>query len=91
MTRRRSTYPTEAPDALQTLLRPNDAEIPLFAKQSTHSILAGDYIGDNKRQDALYEAFCESVEPIKMVEWRYSNMIFTRSRRSADLGLDADA
>jgi hypothetical protein len=53
-----------------------EALIPLFFKQSNHSILAGDYIGDNDRQGALYEAFCDSVEPVREVVWRHSNQFF---------------
>ena len=52
------------------------ALIPLFSKQSNHSVLVGDYIGDNDRQDQLYEAFCESVQPVREVEWQYSNQFY---------------
>ena len=52
------------------------ALIPLLHKQSNHSILAGDYIGDNFQQDALYEALCESLQPVRKVEWRHSSQFF---------------
>lgn len=52
------------------------ALIPLFSKQGNHSVLAGDYIGDNDQQDALHEAFSESVVSIRDVAWCYSNQFF---------------
>ena len=53
-----------------------EALIPLFFKQSNHSILAGDYIGDNDQQDQLYEVFCESIQPVREITWEYSNQFF---------------
>lgn len=52
------------------------ALIPLFSKKSNHSILVGDYIGDNDRQDQLYEAFSESVQLVRNIDWRYSNQFY---------------
>ena len=52
------------------------ALIPLLFRQSNHSILAGDYIGDGDQQDLLHKSFLESVELIKQVEWHCSDQFF---------------
>ena len=46
--------------------------MPLFSKRSNHSILVGDYIGDNEHQERLYEAFFESVQLVRDVTWRHT-------------------
>ena len=52
------------------------ALIPLLSKRSNHSILAGDYVGNNDQQDLLRKSFFESVQLIKKVEWRCSDQFF---------------
>lgn len=50
--------------------------IPAFDRRGTHSILSGDYIGDNKQQEKLYEEFCKSVELQRSCKYVYSNQFF---------------
>jgi len=50
--------------------------MPLFSKRSNHSILVGDYIGDNEHQERLYEAFFESVQLVRDVTWRHSTQFY---------------
>jgi len=52
------------------------ALIPLFSKQSSHSILAGDFLAFNYRQDLLHEVFTESVQLIREINWLHSNQFF---------------
>ena len=52
------------------------AIIPLLDKDSSHSILSGDYIGENSAQNALYGAFHDSVEPTRDVTWRHSTQFY---------------
>ncbi len=52
------------------------ALIPLFNKQSNHSILTGDYTGGNDQQDPLYEAFVADVQLVRNVDWRHSTQFY---------------
>lgn len=48
--------------------------LPLLSRKSNHSVLVGDYIGPN--QDLLYEAFAESVELARDVDWRHGTQFY---------------
>ncbi|WP_413728233.1 hypothetical protein [Sodalis sp. RH19] len=50
--------------------------IPLFKKESNHSVLVGDYIGSSFNQDLLYKSFCESVVLSKNVNYRHSSQFY---------------
>ena len=50
--------------------------IPLFNKQSSHSILYGDYMGDDKLQDKLRLEFFREIEPIRHTNYKHSNQYF---------------
>lgn len=50
--------------------------IPIFDKRSSHSVLCGDYIGDNKLQDRLFEEFCQSVKPVRHCDYKHSSQFF---------------
>ncbi len=50
--------------------------IPCFDRRSTHSILAGDYIGDDHLQDMLYRLFEQHVELQAHCDWRHSSQFF---------------
>lgn len=50
--------------------------IPLLSRKGTHSVLAGDYVGRDDLQSALYEAFVESVALVRSVEWAHSSQFY---------------
>ena len=50
--------------------------IPIFDKRSSHSVLCGDYIGDNKLQDRLFEEFCRNVKPVRHCDYKHSSQFF---------------
>jgi hypothetical protein len=50
--------------------------IPLLDPQTKNSILTGDYIGENNKQEILFEAFNESVYPLRMVNYIHSSQFF---------------
>jgi hypothetical protein len=50
--------------------------IPLISKKSSHSVLAGDYIGKNNQQQQLFEALSEKIELARSVTWRHSTQFF---------------
>ncbi|MGP4727781.1 hypothetical protein ACSV5S_24250 [Agrobacterium deltaense] len=50
--------------------------IPLFDRNSNHSVLVGDYIGDNNAQEVLYDAMVESVMLTRDVDYSYSSQFF---------------
>lgn len=50
--------------------------IPLLDRKSNHSILVGDYLGDNYNQQSRYEAMLEAVKFNKPIEYRYSSQFF---------------
>jgi hypothetical protein len=54
----------------------NQRLMPLFSKESNHSVLAGDYIGENHQQDFLYEALCRSAVFVRDVTFRHSSQFY---------------
>lgn len=50
--------------------------IPAFDRRGTHSVLSGDYIGNNKQQEKLYQEFCKNVELQRSCKYVYSNQFF---------------
>ena len=50
--------------------------IPLFNKQSRHSILYGDYMGDDKLQDKLRLEFFRKIELVRHTDYKHSNQYF---------------
>ena len=52
------------------------AIIPLLNKNSSHSILSGDYIGQNSAQNALRDAFHDSVQLARDVTWHHSTQFY---------------
>ncbi|QSD23705.1 hypothetical protein H5A38_05000 [Pectobacterium brasiliense] len=50
--------------------------IPLFKKESNHSILVGDYIGSSFNQDFLYSIFRTSVKLTKKTIYRHSSQFY---------------
>lgn len=50
--------------------------IPLFDTRSSHSVLCGDYIGDNKLQDRLFQEFCRCVKPVRHCDYKHSSQFF---------------
>lgn len=50
--------------------------IPLFHKNSSHSVLHGDYLGNERNQDILWDILCRQLNAARDFERRYSNMIF---------------
>lgn len=54
----------------------HEALLPLFSRESTHSVLAGDYIGGNAQQEHLYEALTESTTFVRETLFRHSSQFF---------------
>ena len=50
--------------------------IPCFDSRSTHSVLAGDYIGDNHLQDMLFTLFEKHVDLQAHCDWKHSSQFF---------------
>ncbi|MGY5780292.1 hypothetical protein [Rhizobium sp. LEGMi135b] len=50
--------------------------IPLFDRNSNHSVLVGDYSGNRDIQDILFEAMQESVVLTREVEYQHSSQFF---------------
>ncbi|WP_312357509.1 hypothetical protein [Agrobacterium sp.] len=50
--------------------------IPLFDRNSNHSVLVGDYIGASDAQDILFNAMRESVILTRDVDFEYSHQFF---------------
>ncbi|WP_429819543.1 hypothetical protein [Ensifer sp. B1-9] len=50
--------------------------IPLFDRNSNHSVLVGDYIGDHGAQDLLFNAMQQSVVLTRDVDFEYSHQFF---------------
>jgi hypothetical protein len=50
--------------------------IPLFDRNSNHSVLVGDYIGDPDAQDILFEAMQQAVVLTRDVEFQHSSQFF---------------
>lgn len=50
--------------------------IPIFDKRSSHSVLCGDYIGDNDLQDQLFQEFSSKVEQVRQTLYKRSNQYF---------------
>lgn len=50
--------------------------IPALDRRGTHSVLSGDYIGDNRRQEKLYQEFRKRVEPQRSYEYIHSSQFF---------------
>ncbi|RTL70601.1 MAG: hypothetical protein EKK41_12205 [Hyphomicrobiales bacterium] len=50
--------------------------IPLFDRKSNHSVLAGDYLGDNENQSMLFTAMNDSVTLRRDVDFEHSTQFF---------------
>lgn len=50
--------------------------IPLFDRRSSHSVLCGDYIGENNRQEKLYQEFASSIILLKNCDYIHSSQFF---------------
>ncbi|MCH2393191.1 hypothetical protein [Oceanibaculum sp.] len=50
--------------------------IPLFDRKSNHSILAGDYLGDNESQSMLFMAMNDAVTLRREVDFEHSTQFF---------------
>lgn len=50
--------------------------IPLFNKNSNHSVLCGDYSGSNENQSLLHEAMTEAILLNRSVEFKHSSQFF---------------
>lgn len=50
--------------------------IPLLPKNSTHSVLCGDYIGDNETQNDLFFRFYGAVKQVREFEYLHSTQFF---------------
>tara|TARA_B110000240_G_C13420648_1_gene419317 strand:- start:94 stop:1185 length:1092 start_codon:yes stop_codon:yes gene_type:complete len=50
--------------------------IPLLNKNSTHSILCGDYIGDNELQNKLFFEFYKQINEINEFEYQHSSQFY---------------
>ncbi len=50
--------------------------LPTLDQDATHSVLCGDLIGDNNRQDRLYEAFSQEVVLAKPCTWKHSSQFY---------------
>lgn len=50
--------------------------LPLLDPEGNHSILAGDYLGQNKDQDARYEAMRDAVRLNRSVTYKHSSQFF---------------
>ncbi len=57
-------------------LQVHDKVMPLFSKESNHSILTGDYIGKNEHQQNLFEALREMLVPARDVRFRHSTQFY---------------
>ena len=50
--------------------------LPLLSKDSNHCILAGDYIGESEHRGSLYDAFAESVRPVRDIKFGHPEQFF---------------
>lgn len=50
--------------------------IPLFDKNSNHSVLLGDYLDRPNKIDKIFEAFAEAVEPRQSIEFHHPTQFF---------------
>ena len=50
--------------------------IPLFHRQSNHSVLLGDYLGSPGQKERLYEAFKQAVELRREVTYKHPTQFF---------------
>jgi hypothetical protein len=50
--------------------------IPLLDPKTKNSILTGDYIGDDEKQDILFEAFQEAIYPFRPINYLHSSQFF---------------
>lgn len=50
--------------------------IPLFHKTSTHSILCGDYIGENELQNELFFRFYSQINQVNEFEYKHSSQFY---------------
>ncbi len=50
--------------------------IPLFSKQSNHSVLVGDCIGSNEAQGRLFRILSEGITLARTVEYRHSTQFY---------------
>lgn len=50
--------------------------IPLLPKNSTHSILCGDYIGDTETQNDLFFRFYGAIKEVRKFEYQHSTQFF---------------
>jgi hypothetical protein len=45
--------------------------LPLMDKRSNHSVLFGDYIGDESQKEVLYNIFCDHVTPVREINYQH--------------------
>lgn len=50
--------------------------MPLLDTRTKNSILVGDYIRENSQQEALFEAFCEAVCPVRRIDYQHSSQFY---------------
>jgi hypothetical protein len=50
--------------------------LPLLNRNSSRSILAGDYVGENSQQTALYKLLSNQLTPTRDIIYRYSNQFY---------------
>jgi hypothetical protein len=54
----------------------HDAVLGTLHRKGSRAILSGDYIGNNKAQDLLYELFAEDVQPVQKITYRHSSQFY---------------
>jgi hypothetical protein len=50
--------------------------MPLFSKESNHSVLVGDYLGENEHQERLFRELAENLNLAREVEYRHSTQFY---------------
>lgn len=50
--------------------------IPLFERKSNHSVLVGDYLDRRGQSERLFQAFRETVDPRRPIEYRHPTQFF---------------
>lgn len=50
--------------------------IPIFDKRSKHSVLCGDYVGENRFQERLYEIFSTAINSVRNYNYIHSSQFF---------------
>lgn len=52
------------------------AILPLLDKQSSNSVLVGDYIGGNHMTDRLHSTFFESIKPVRQIDYQHHSQFY---------------